>query len=116
MKRKILIAVSLGVAGLVVWSFVSLHLETKEQMRTAQRILNSGGSLEELEEAIGTSSHEYLASDVPTGIKNIDRFQLREDAIVRQYNKEGLPYWWVVVQFTKNGSEILWFRVAEHGQ
>ena len=115
MKHKILIAILLGGVALVGWTFVSLHLETKKGMRTAQQILNSGGSLEELEEAIGTPTHEYSSSEVPRNLNNIDGFEMREGDLVRQYNKEGLPYWWVLVKFTKKDSEILWFRVAQHG-
>lgn len=113
MKQKIPTAILLGVVGLIIWSLVSLHLETKKQLRMTQRLLKSGGSLEELERTIGRSTHEYSANEIPGYMKLVDGFQMREDSIVRQYNKEGLPYWWVLVQFTKEDSEIVWYLAAE---
>ncbi|QQL45461.1 hypothetical protein [Sulfuriroseicoccus oceanibius] len=115
MKHKTLIAILLGGIVIVGWVFVSLHFDTKKQMQTAQQILNSGGSVEDLEEAIGTSTHEYPASEVPEFVNSIDGFKIREGTEVRQYSMEGLPYWWVLVQVTKEDSEILWFRVAQYG-
>lgn len=115
MKHKILAVILLGGVALVGWTFVSLHLNTKNGIRIAQQILNSGGSLEKLEEAVGTPTHEYRASDVPRHVNDIDGFEVREGSLVRQYNQEGLPYWWILVQFSEEDSEILWFRVAQHG-
>lgn len=113
MKPKIAIGILFVAATLIIWAFVDLHLSTKKELRDTQRLLNSGVSLNELERAIGRATHEYPAAQIPEYLKSADGFEERDGTIVRVYKKEGLPYWWVHVQFEADDSEIVWHAIAE---
>ena len=115
MKKNIATIVFLMLAGFVIWLVVTPLFETRRGMRVAQKILNSGCSLEELEILMGQPTYIYSGNNVPEKIRKLDGFQMRDDTVIRQYHKEGLPYWWVLVQSAGKDSEILWYRVAEHG-
>ena len=113
MKHKIAIAAMLAVAAMIIWTVFDLHMSTTRRIQYAQRLLNAGTSVEELERAIGTATQEYSSGSIPEYLKSVEAFEDRKGTVVRVYNKEGLPYWWVVLQIEKADSKIIWHLVAE---
>lgn len=112
MTRKIAMTVIVGLVGLMIWSLVSLHLSTRRQIQAAREILESGGSLEALERLIGNPTREYRHGETPAYLRAFDGFKARDGTLLRVYNKEGLPYWWVHVQVAGGDSKIVWYAVA----
>ena len=113
MRRKIATGGFLAVVVLIIWALVDLHLSTKRELSGTRQLLISGASLEELERAIGKATHEYSADQIPEYLKSVSGFREREGTMVRVYNKEGLPYWWVLVQIEGDNEKIVWHAVAE---
>jgi hypothetical protein len=113
MKLPIIIAALLAVAAMIIWTVIDLHLSTARRIDDVQRLLNAGTSVEELERAIGTGTHEYSSGSIPEYLKSVEAFEDRKGTVVRVYNQEGLPYWWVVLQIDKADSKIVWHLVAE---
>jgi hypothetical protein len=108
---KILSATLLVFAALIVWAFLDMYQATGQQIRITRQILDDSGSLEDLEEAIGRPNREYSGTEIPDYLASKEGFQRRDGTTVFVYQREGIPYWWVLVQVNEDDSEIVWYLV-----
>ena len=112
MKVTIIIISLFGIFLFFAMPFIAINRGTKKNFDRAEALLQSGGSLDSLEALIGPPKHDWDSSNLPDYVLDLPEFQQTPDSRVRGYDLEGLPYWWVHVQFRVEDSEVTWYSVA----